>query len=104
MTTTTTTRRLKSITPLQAGKMLGALHGAMALVFVPFFLLFALVGSFLPKSAEAPPPLAIFAIGLGLAILMPLFYAATGFVMGLLGALIYNLIAKWFGGIEFEIE
>ena len=101
---TTTSRRLKSITPLQAGKMLGALHGGMALLFVPFFLLFALVGSFLPKTADAPPPAAMLAIGLGLAILMPVFYAATGFVMGLLGALVYNLIAKWFGGIEFEVE
>jgi len=84
--------------------MVGALQGAMALLLVPFFLLFALVGTFLPKTADAPPPLAIFAIGLALAILMTLFYAASGFVVGLLGALAYNLIAKWFGGLEFEIE
>jgi hypothetical protein len=99
-----TTRRLKSITPLQAGKMMGALHGAMALLLVPFFLIFALLGSFLPKTADTPPPFAMFAIGLGLAILMPLFYAGMGFVTGLVGALIYNLIAKWFGGLEVEIE
>ena len=98
------TKRLTSITPVLAGKLLGALHGAMALLFVPFFLLFALVGSFLPKSANSPPAAAMLGIGFGLAILMPLFYAATGFVMGLLGAFIYNLIAKWIGGIEFEVE
>jgi uncharacterized membrane protein (DUF485 family) len=99
-----TTKRIKSITPMQAAKVLAALHGAMALIFVPFFLLFALSASFLPKAANAPPAGAMIGIGIGLAILMPVFYAVSGFIMGLLGAVIYNLIAGWVGGIEFEVE
>ncbi len=100
-----TTRRLKSITPLQAGKMVGALHGAMALLFVPFCLIFAVAGSFLPKTSNSPPALAIFAIGVALAVLMPLFSTPElASFPGWLGAIIYNLIAKHFGGLEVEIE
>ena len=35
---------------------------------------------------------------------MPLIYGAMGFVGGAIGALIYNLFAKWVGGIELEME
>jgi hypothetical protein len=98
------TKRIKSITPMQAGKVMGALYGGMALIFVPFLLLFALIPSFLPKAANAPSAGAMIGVGIGMAILLPIFYAVTGFVMGLLGAVIYNLIAGWVGGIEFEVE
>jgi hypothetical protein len=99
-----TTRRLKSITPLQAGKVMAALHGAMSLIFVPFLIGFAMLASFLPKTADAPPSAVMIGIAIGLAIVMPLFYAATGFVTGLIGAVVYNLIAGWVGGLEVEVE
>jgi hypothetical protein len=35
---------------------------------------------------------------------MPVIYAVMGFVFGVLGAWVYNLIAKWIGGIEVEVE
>jgi hypothetical protein len=35
---------------------------------------------------------------------MPVFYGAMGFVFGAIGALLYNLLAKWVGGFEFELE
>lgn len=37
-------------------------------------------------------------------IIAPLFYGAIGFVLGALIAFIYNIIAKWIGGIELELE
>lgn len=43
-------------------------------------------------------------MGLWSLILMPLFYAFFGFVFGFFGALFYNLISKWVGGIEIELE
>ena len=42
--------------------------------------------------------------GTGFAILAPFLYAAMGFVFGAIGAFIYNLVAKWIGGIEVEVE
>ena len=44
------------------------------------------------------------AFGFGFAIAAPFLYAAMGFVFGALGASIYNVVAKWIGGIEVEVE
>ena len=35
---------------------------------------------------------------------MPIIFGLVGFLTGAIGALIYNLVARWFGGIELEIE
>lgn len=37
-------------------------------------------------------------------IILPIFYGILGFVFGALGAWLYNLFAKWLGGIEVELE
>ena len=44
------------------------------------------------------------AFGVGFAVVAPLMYAVMGFVSGVIGALLYNLVAKWVGGIEVEVE
>jgi hypothetical protein len=43
-------------------------------------------------------------IGLLLTILMPLLYGFFGFVGGLIMGSMYNLVSKWIGGIEVEVE
>lgn len=48
------------------------------------------------------PRAAVF--GVGYAIAAPLLYAAIGFLTGALGAALYNLSARWAGGIEVEVE
>jgi hypothetical protein len=35
---------------------------------------------------------------------MPALFAAAGFIAGVIGAPIYNFAARWFGGIELDIE
>jgi hypothetical protein len=97
-------RTLKSIEPLQFGKISAAIYGLMSVIFVPFFVLFAIVGSFAPKAAGSPPPLVLAGICLAMAIGMPVLYAVMGFVMGFIGAWLYNVIAKWIGGIQVEVE
>jgi hypothetical protein len=39
-----------------------------------------------------------------LAILVPTFSAFLGFIIGVVGAAIYNLVAKWLGGLQVEVE
>jgi hypothetical protein len=41
---------------------------------------------------------------IGFGIMMPVVYGVIGFVFGVIGAAIYNLIASWIGGIEVEVE
>jgi len=35
---------------------------------------------------------------------MPFIYAIMGFVGGIVSAFVYNLIARWVGGVEVEVE
>ncbi|MFM8912259.1 MAG: hypothetical protein ACKOE6_04970 [Flammeovirgaceae bacterium] len=37
-------------------------------------------------------------------IIFPILYGGIGFVAGLIGAAIYNLIAGWVGGIKIELK
>jgi hypothetical protein len=96
----TVTRRIKRIAPLQLGKILACLYGAMGLIFIPLFLIMVLVTSHLWSAQQGISA----AVGVGLAIAAPVLYGVMGFLIGVIGAAIYNLIAKWLGGIEVEVE
>jgi hypothetical protein len=98
--TLTTKRIIKRIAPLQLGKMLAILYGIMGVLFIPFFLLMTLFAAHLPAQQRV----GMMALGAGFAVFFPIIYAVMGFVFGALGALIYNLVAKWVGGIEVEVE
>jgi hypothetical protein len=100
------THRLKRIAPLQAGKIFAVLYGCMGLIFLPFIALAAILGAFAQhaQSTQTGPAVAIGGMLLGMGIAMPIIYAVMGFIIGLIGAALYNLIAGWVGGLEFEVE
>ena len=81
-------------------KIMGLIYGCLGLIFVPFFLLFAVAGSM--AGQDKLPFAGIF--GILFAILMPILYGVMGFVMGAISALLYNVIAKSVGGLELELE
>ncbi len=82
---------LKSIGPLSVGK----LYAVMMAVFGFFAgLVMALVGTLSPAGG----------LGMAAVIWVPLLYAILGFVGGIVGAWLYNLLAGWLGGIEMEFE
>src|SRR6478609_5262026 len=93
-------RRIKRISPLQLGKMLAVLYGILGLLFVPFFLIMSAVATQMPPQQRV----GMMAFGAGFALFMPVIQAVMGFVVGALGALTYNVVAKWIGGIEVEVE
>lgn len=99
-TTIPVTRRLKRIAPLQLGKILAILYGIMGLLFIPFFLLIGMLSSQVPDEQRV----GMMAMSGGFAIFAPIMYAIMGFILGVIGAAIYNLVAKWVGGIEFQVE
>jgi hypothetical protein len=99
--------KLKRIAPLQAGKMLAALYGLLALIMVPFMLVFMTVGGLAARNqgaATAPTLPFMFGMGIGFLVFLPVFYAVMGFVAGAIGAWVYNLLAGWLGGFEFDFE
>jgi hypothetical protein len=97
-------RRIKRFDPIQLAKMFGVLYGLMGLLLVPIFLLGAFLTSLAPKPAGGPPAQFAAIFGIGFAVAAPIFYGVMGFLPGLIGGFVYNLVAKWIGGIEVEVE
>ena len=96
------THRLRSVGVLSVAKIFGIFHGAMGLLLAPFFLLFSMIAAVAGKHTGAPAFPA--AIGIGLALVMPILYAGMGFLLGAFSAFVYNLVAGWIGGIEMELQ
>ena len=82
---------------------MGSLYAAftliLAVILVPIGLITSVMGA-----ADSPE---LFGGGIGLVIigvLAPIVYGIMGFIGGVLCALLYNVIAKFTGGLEFTVE
>jgi len=101
---------LRRIGVLSCGKVLGALYALLGLIiggiYALFALLFAVIGvSTAQESGDALAGGAFGVLfGVGSIILFPILYVILGFLGGLITALPYNLIARFVGGIELELE
>ena len=75
----------------------GLILGIISLIVASIF------GAFLGSASSA-----YYGIGLGFGVLgliaLPIIYGIIGFVSGAIIAFLYNLIARWIGGIEMEFE
>ena len=90
--------RIKRIEPVQCAKMVGTLYALLGFIIGLIFSLFALTGG-----AMAGLPFGA-AFGVGAVILFPLLYGCIGFIMSLIMAPFYNLVAGWIGGLEIQVE
>ena len=90
---------IKSVGVLSVAKIMGVLYFALGLIFVPIFLL---AGAGMMAAGREATFSGI--MGLVLAIMMPVLYGGMGFVMGAIMAFLYNLVAKWLGGIEVQVQ
>jgi hypothetical protein len=98
-------RKIKSVNVLSVAMTAAIVYGCISLVVVPFILLLISIGSFAAMNQSNNPFGAIGAMsGIVLVVIIPLFYAVVGFIFGAIGAFIYNLSAKWTGGIALELE
>jgi len=91
-------KRLTRIAPLRAGIVLTVLYGILGLLLAPIILFSGCVAVKTGTPQTMPMPAVVV-----LAVVLPFVYAAIGFLMGVIGAAIYNLIARWTGGLEFEV-
>jgi hypothetical protein len=98
-------RKLKRIAPVKFGIVLGILYGLISLIFIPFILLGALASAFAPAQGDAAIQHGIATgVSVVLCIAFPFIYAGMGCLLGMLMAWLYNVVAGWVGGIEFEVE
>ncbi|HEY6543334.1 MAG TPA: hypothetical protein VIZ64_00365 [Dokdonella sp.] len=42
--------------------------------------------------------------GIGAVIFLPIMYGVFGFIAGVIGAAMYNLVARYVGGLELEVD
>ena len=93
-------RIIKSVGVFSVAKVMGAMYGLLGLIFIPIFLLVGMAGSMAGGRSNPFGALG----GLMLGILAPVCYGVMGFVLGAISAFLYNLMAKWLGGIEVEVQ
>lgn len=77
------------------------------LISIPYGLIFMIFGATLMGMGQKQGLAAggsTIVIGLLIMIGLPIFYGIMGFIMGAIGALLYNLFAGMVGGIQIEVE
>jgi hypothetical protein len=93
---------VKRIGPGSAFKVGAALYAFMGLFIGLIFALVSMVGGALMPASQTGAFRMFF--GAGAIIFLPIFYGVIGGIFAALGALIYNLVAGWFGGLEVDIN
>jgi hypothetical protein len=93
---------LKRIDPLSCAKIAGTLYAILGLIMGGIFSLAALAGAFASTGSRAGALGAL--IGVGSVIMFPIFYGAMGFVVSLIGAWLYNVLAGVVGGIRLDLQ
>ncbi len=91
-------KEIKRMDVLSVGVMYG-----MTLAFMGFLigLFFASIGSLFSGLSGAS---AFGSFGALAIVIFPIIYGGLGFVFGLIGAALYNLFARWVGGIKVELR
>jgi hypothetical protein len=97
-------QRLKRVGALSFAKMQGAVMGVIGLLFGLIYGAILVVTGIVALVAGQKAGMIALLGGVAFVILAPLFYAALGFLFGALSAWIYNIVARYVGGIELELE
>lgn len=91
---------VKRIDVFTIAKMMGALYALLGLIGGLFmFVMFSLTAIAAPGRNSFPVGIVA---GIGILFFVPFFYGIAGFIGGAITGLLYNLLASYIGGIEFE--
>jgi hypothetical protein len=95
-------KKLTNINPLKLGITLGIIYGVLSLIFIiPVFAIMSVVGAMGAKTGTQALPVIFTGVFI---IFLPIIYAVFGFIGGVISAFIYNVVAKWTGGVEFTTQ
>ncbi|MFN7941805.1 MAG: hypothetical protein U0X73_09400 [Thermoanaerobaculia bacterium] len=96
---------LRRIEPFSLAKTAAVVYGGLGLVIGGCVSLFAIAGSAFFSAAERSPlPFGGLFLGVGAIVFFPLLYAFFGFLGALIGSSIFNLAARWTGGVELDLR
>jgi len=85
-------KQITRISLLQTAKVIALLYFVVSLVFTILAFLFSMV---VPSATPFGSVFMLFA---------PLLYALFGFIFAIVGAWIYNQVARFVGGVEFTVS
>ncbi|GIX22860.1 MAG: hypothetical protein KatS3mg122_0091 [Caldimonas sp.] len=86
-------RRIQRLSPHQNGKVAGLMMALVSLVIlVPFMLI---LGSIMPHGERMPWLMVL---------ILPVLYLVLGYIGTVLACWVYNLVAGWVGGIEYDAQ
>ena len=90
--------QISRFSPHQNAKVFAILMAVGSLFFVvPMFLALSFVPAGVDARGNPLPSLPAF-----LALIFPIFYLVMGYIMVVVGCCLYNLIARYVGGFEYE--
>ena len=92
---------IRRVDPVSVGKLSGALYALVGLVGAVVFALVTLAGA---VAGGADGMIGGVIGSFVLVLVMPMFYGVMGMIIGLIGALLYNLGAGLVGGIVLDLE
>lgn len=96
---------IRRVSPLSVAKIAGILYAIMGFVFGAILTLITTVMSSALSSAagSGQNPFGML-FGAAAIVTLPIFYGVLGFIMTLIMAALYNLVAGWVGGIEIDVQ
>lgn len=98
-------KEIKSVDIMSYAKFASAIAFVVGAIYGVFILIFAIIAMTAASSVRLESDAAFIAgpAGIVLALVVPFFYALAGFIGGLIGSAIYNLVAGKIGGIKVEL-
>mgnify|MGYP001619999951 CR=1 FL=1 len=95
------TEILAYIDPKSSGKICGIIGAIVGFIVGVFFSIFSILGLATNQDTSS-----LFGLifGVSAIILLPIFYGILGFLQGVIGAWIYNVLAKRVGGIKIGFK
>ena len=93
-------KKISRMGVLSCAKVCGIVYAIFGLVFGLIITGIALA---VPASANVPSGFLAGVFGIGSVIVLPLLYGVLGFIGGIIFAAVYNLAAKWTGGMEIAL-
>lgn len=93
------------VPPVRFGIVLGLINGFVGMIVAPLFLITLGIAFTAAETGHVPkifPAIPWFLAG-WLAVFTPFINAVGGFLAGVLIAMVYNLAARWTGGIEIVL-
>jgi hypothetical protein len=94
---------LKSVGVVSVVKVFAALYAVLGLIGGLFLTVISLAGLAGGLAGEEGAALGL-VFGVGAIVVLPVFYAAIGALVGAAGAALYNLFAGMLGGVRLDLE